>query len=395
VTLVVDKDTTSYDVDFTVDWEILANIACVPGASVCSDATTVASCAADGSAVTNYSCLYSCVSGACTPDPILDNACDATTPVLTGSTIIEGDFTGATNSVEIPSSTCGIGSFGSDGQDLVYLLDIPANTRIEARLTEISSTSGWSTLYLFTDCGDAATTCLAGDYASSGYATVEYQTGAVAEQIYVALDLDDPTSSTLIQRFELEYFVPDCDPATYVQACNADGTGFTYCNAGFSTTFLCGGVGTCNATSNACDEPGGDICLDPFVANPPVLGTPLTITGTLGDFSNDYDLGTGNVCTLSRTLGADSVYAVTLTAGQTLTATLVSDATVPEDLALYVSEDCSNVRNQCLGGADNEGGTAVPEVLTYTAAADGTYFVFVDSFYAGASGDYTLNVTVQ
>jgi len=393
VVLVVDKTSTSYDIDFTVDWEILSNVACVPGSTVCADATTIASCAADGSAVANYQCLYSCDSGACTVDTTLDNACDGNTPVISGSTIIKDDFTAATNSVEIPSGTCGTNSSGSDGQDLVYLLDIPAYTRVEARLTEISSTYGWSTLYLFTDCGDAATSCLAGDYASSGYASVTYQTGAVGEQVYVAIDLDDPVSGPLIQRFEVEYFVPDCDPATYTQACNLDETGFTYCNDGFLMTYLCSS--TCNTTSNSCDTPTGDVCIDAFEATPPVIGTPLVFTDNLGNFTNDYDLGTGNACTSSRTIGAEPVYLINLLAGQVLTASVVSDETTPEDLALYITDACINVRTQCLGGADNEGGTAVPEQLTYTATADGPVYLMVDSFYSTSSGDFTLNVTIN
>jgi len=174
----------------------------------------------------------------------------------------------------------------------------------------------------------------------------------------------------------------------------AGGDGFTYCDAtGFTREYLCDT--TCNAGSGRCDAPIGDVCLDPFDANPPVLGTPLAITGTLGDFENDYDLGTGNACTQSRTIGAEPVYIVDLTVGQTLTATVVSDEVTPEDLALYITDSCTNVRTQCLAGADAEGGTAVPEQLTYTATADGPVYVFVDSFYANSSGDFTLNVTVQ
>jgi hypothetical protein len=223
---------------------------------------------------------------------------------------------------------------------------------------------------------------------------LEYQS-LLGETVIIGVDNESTTADEAF-FLTVDVLTPDCDPATYAQACTTDGTGFNYCDStGFIREYMCDNVGTCNATSGRCDEPVGDVCLDPLEATPPVLGTPLTITGNLGDFTNDYDLGTGNACTLSRTIGAEPVYVVDLTAGQTLTATVVSDEATPEDLAFYITDACTNVRTQCLGGADIEGGTAVAEVLTYTATADGPIYLMVDSFYGNVSGDFTLNVTVN
>jgi hypothetical protein len=122
---------------------------------------------------------------------------------------------------------------------------------------------------------------------------------------------------------------------------------------------------------------------------------PETFSGTLAGFTNDYDLGTGNMCTGSRTIAPEPVYAVDLTAGQQLTVEAVSTEATPEDIAVFATPSCDDVRAQCIAGADSVGAEATAETFTYTAAADETVYVIVDSFFGTASGAFDLTVTID
>jgi len=390
VFVIVDRDDTSTTGDYTLNYDITSTEACAPNTTRCLDANTVELCGPTG-VPTPYTCASGCAGVACTTGVQADQ-CASAVDVGTGVALM-GNYDDFTDDLDFTGLCAGE---TEDGPDAFYSVTLAANQIVRARLLSLGDEP--PLLYFLNSCDADPASCIMGTHEdgvdqSDNNVFLEYQS-LLGETVVIGVDnefsADEPFFLTV------EVLTPDCDPATFVQACTLDGTGFTYCNStGFTRDHACANVGTCNPATNRCDEPVGDACLDPFEATPSMLGMPLTLTGTLSDFTNDYDLGTGNVCTLSRTAGPDSVYAVTLTAGQTLTATLVSDEMAPEDLALYVTQSCSNVRNQCLGGADNEVGTSTPELLTYTAAADGTYFVFVDSFYVGAAGDFTLNVTVN
>ncbi len=392
VTLVFDLQSNYSSGVFDFDWTIESAPTCAADQTYCVDATTVATCSSDGQELRTYPCLDGCdaESGACRVTVANHDQCGG------GSTISEGGVFALnmdeplTDLFSMSASSCvGLATLGVDAH---FTVALQPNQILRASVRFLDDINAG--VYIYTDCLDAEGSCIDGAYAKGARASATHQAGGVEEQVYVGVDLNYSYQSGPVM-LEIEILDPDCDPATFAQTCNDDNTGFTYCNeSGFTREYVCKGNGVCGA-DNRCEEPVGDVCLDPIDATPASVGVAKTITGTLANHTSVYDLNTGNACTGSATRGPDPVHAVDLLAGQVLTASLVSTETTPEDLALYVVSGCSDVEAQCLAGADLVGADATPESVTFTAASDTTIYLVVDSFYAGASGGYQLDVTVN
>lgn len=388
VYVVVDRDDASTTGTFRLNYAVSSGV-CAPGTSRCLDATTVETCDAKG-VPTTATCLNGCANSACVSGAEADQ-CETAVPIG-GNVAIIGDYDSFSTSYTF-SSDCA-GAFEA-GPDAYYSVNLLAGQIVRTTLYSFGDEP--PILYYLQTCADEIAACLAGTHEdapgqSANVVTLDY-TASADETVIIGIDNEFSTADEGFY-FTVEILTPNCDPATFAQVCTATGDGFTFCNPqGLIEDYLC--LSTCNAATGRCDEPLGDVCLDPLVATPTALGVPLVLTGTLGDYTNDYDLGTGNACTQSQTPAPEPVYVVDLLAGQTLTASVVSTATSLEDLALYITKDCSNMREQCLDGADAQASTAVPEQLTYVATENGPVYLVVDSFYAAAAGTFDLQVTVQ
>lgn len=117
---------------------------------------------------------------------------------------------------------------------------------------------------------------------------------------------------------------------------------------------------------------------------------------------NDYF---NAVCNSVLYPGPELIYAIDLGASNQVQITLTP--TAPADLALFVVDDC-DTPTTCVGFLDIIGGGA-PEIVapgqtvnvpgfgdvTYPPIGAGTYYIYVDSYYAsgpGSCGDYQLQV---
>ncbi|HVY47992.1 MAG TPA: PPC domain-containing protein [Minicystis sp.] len=149
---------------------------------------------------------------------------------------------------------------------------------------------------------------------------------------------------------------PDCE--LFLPAGASEGTA---CDTGL----FCDAAGACVGPQN-----GGDTCAAaaPITASGVLYGT---LEGAAGDL-DPTDAG----CTGYAEPGNDVVYSVALTMGQTLVATAYQ---ATNDVALYLLSDCADPVNACVAGSD-VGANSAPESIAYTATADGTYFLVVDSF---------------
>ena len=139
-------------------------------------------------------------------------------------------------------------------------------------------------------------------------------------------------------------------------------------------------------TAPPLDVPANDLCAAAEAVD--LSSGPVQVAGYTYLAADDVNLGTA--CTGSPTAGPDVVYAVALTAGQTLTATVTPE--VGYDPAVYVLGDC--MASTCLAGADAYF-VSQPETVTYTAAADETVYLVVDAYAAGEAGHFTLDLSVQ
>ncbi|MBW1808612.1 MAG: PPC domain-containing protein [Deltaproteobacteria bacterium] len=137
-------------------------------------------------------------------------------------------------------------------------------------------------------------------------------------------------------------------------------------------------------------QPAGDSCSAPNVVD----SFPFTDTDVeLAAFRDDLAFAEG-ICTEWGTPGKDAIYQVSLTAGQQLWANVTADF----DVAVVISSQCLAVPalEDCLDGAD-DGETGESEQAYFSAEADGTVFVVVDSFAAmnPVQGTYTLTIEVE
>ncbi|MCA9680532.1 MAG: hypothetical protein H6709_09395 [Kofleriaceae bacterium] len=115
----------------------------------------------------------------------------------------------------------------------------------------------------------------------------------------------------------------------------------------------------------------------------------VTVVGDTTGYADDVNPASS--CTGYAPDGPDSIYVVTLTAGQTVTAT--ATPTTSWDISLELVTPCATTPT-CLDGADS-GLSGAAETATYTAGAAQTVYVVVDGYNPGVAGPYSLLVQVQ
>ncbi|MBI4819246.1 MAG: hypothetical protein HY791_23445 [Deltaproteobacteria bacterium] len=113
-----------------------------------------------------------------------------------------------------------------------------------------------------------------------------------------------------------------------------------------------------------------------------------TFTGNTLTAVNDYSAA--RVCARFDQTGPDIVYRVHLQAADRLVATLSPSGTPSWDTSIYLVTSCGDISSSCVAGEDNGN----PEVVDYTAAAAGDYFLIADG-YNGAGGPYELVIDIS
>lgn len=146
---------------------------------------------------------------------------------------------------------------------------------------------------------------------------------------------------------------------------------------------------------------GPDVGSDSCVGVPVIAGFPYTDSGSTCTFANDVQSYTGTCTALSSIPypGPDVVYQMNL--GGTNDVAFSMDLTGSTgDLALFVLSACGNGSTCITASQDDIGAGVGPEVIastTYGSGSGGTFYVYVDSYYAvgqaGSCGNYTLNAT--
>ncbi len=96
----------------------------------------------------------------------------------------------------------------------------------------------------------------------------------------------------------------------------------------------------------------------------------------------DYGMDSGS-CTGYSVSGQDLVWAVCMNQGDVLDVTMTSSF----DASFFLITDCADPFNSCVIGADD------PETFSYTAAADGVYYL-ICSAYSSGLGAFTIDGTL-
>jgi hypothetical protein len=140
------------------------------------------------------------------------------------------------------------------------------------------------------------------------------------------------------------------------------------------------------ATDAPLPPPENDTCEDAILLD--LSEGPAVVEGHTFRATNAIDLG--SACTGSSTAGPDVIFAVDLTEGETLVATVVPE--VGFDPALYLVGGCE--ATECLVGAD-EWFVSEPETIAFTAGTSGRYYLVVDAWRDGEVGRFELTVAIE
>lgn len=127
---------------------------------------------------------------------------------------------------------------------------------------------------------------------------------------------------------------------------------------------------------------GGSPVSAPSTISP--TNAPATISGAIpGDIALDSSIDVP---------GEFDVFSINLTAGETYLFSVYGSGANPlADTVLYIADDTFTIV-----GSDDDGGSGVNSLLTYTAGYTGTHYIGIEGYPgAGLTGDYTLDVVLD
>jgi hypothetical protein len=256
---------------------------------------------------------------------------------LSGTGVTLGDTGGA--AADLDPGSAGCTGQPAAGADRVYQIDLQAGQRLTATVTPGAS---WdAALYVTSGCADLGSQCLAGADSSGGGGGT-----AGAETV------------TLRAGVTGTYFVV------------VDGRGAADAGA---------------FTLEVTITEAGDTCADA-----PQVTQSTSVQASTAPMMHDYDpSGGGGGCVPQPVPGPDRVYAISLSYGLRLTATLDPAGW---DGALYLLGDCAAPQASCRAGVDSQGSGGT-ETLTYVSdVAAETLYLVVDGLAAGGGGSFTLDI---
>ena len=217
------------------------------------------------------------------------------------------------------------------------------------------------------------------EFEATAGATITFETGvqdgqdAMDTKLY--LYADDCTTELAFNDdggegyFSLIEYTFDADATVYVVV-----TGYSASTTGFYT--LTADVPSPPPANDTCD---GAIDL---------AGGPLYFEVDLCEYSNQYSPESGG-CTGYPANGPEAVYMIELQAGDEVFFSMdVVEGFA--DLAIYLVTDCDDVAGTCVAGDDSGN----PEEITYTAEADGVYYLMVDAYSGCTLVGVNLNLPV-
>ncbi len=388
VYLIADTDESSVsDDEFTLDVEITS--------AECDPATHTPTCNADDEVeycvglgeLETYACSGTCSNGMC-DDRNAQSCFDADNITLSakgGGTLIPIEW--IDYSYDNQAAACGISDSEMAGSDAYFELDLEAGDVLFASLDQ-ANTSDDPALILTDRCYEPDGACVAAEEDSS-LAEITY----VAEQdetLYLIAD-SDADDRTGVMGLNVEIAPNECTTGVDAPRC-ADVVALEYCNElGLWEEFDCDG----GCSSGVCGDPSAQICADAVALGDGDYGENVFDGVNFIDPVETGETGSCNFGTFDGTQGPESIYAVDLAAGETMTASYgddsISSGGTPSSAIMYLMTDCYDT-NSCVE-TTGEGSTGS---LTYTASQAETVYVVMDrdssyfSDYYGARVDITI-----
>ncbi|MFU8804127.1 MAG: hypothetical protein ACNA8W_09990, partial [Bradymonadaceae bacterium] len=371
-------------------------IICEPGYAYCDASERSVVCNVGGSAFETSSCPMDCDNDTGRCARVQGDACYAAIDASSGySGMIDwGHFI---NEYEEQPDECIPEPTGNNpkiklntsGPDVAFVADVPPGQYIHA---ELDTLGDYAALYIVTDCGDVADSCIDAALDAPRLVVGPYRRTVIwqneseqTQQVYVIANSD---GEKITGYGHINIIVGEriCEPASTrcepqgVSSCNASGTRY-----GFSHECPYG----CDGTSTVCETPRNDICKGAV----DIVGDGGVFRAGIQDYTTQYDPGQ-HTCLyeggISRTApGKDATFYVDAKAGEVITARLVSEFRS----SLYIVTSCADVGGSCVAGSYS--GVNEIDQLVYVAPADDRYFIIVDSSANNLSGPFELQVSVD
>ncbi|MBA2663023.1 MAG: PPC domain-containing protein [Bradymonadaceae bacterium] len=368
VYLVVDAASAQASGAFLLEVDIYAG-ECEADTVVCEGNKRVV-CNAYGRRVETM-CHYGCADSLCQPVP--NNTCAGAINASEGL-FFTGNMSDYTDNYTPGTAGC-TGRF-SYGADAVFYVDAQAFDRIQVTYTA----GGYDpSIWITTDCSQAAAACVAGADANlwGMPETLDHVVSQPGRYFIIA----DSYSWSASGLFEIDISVtsPICQPSDYL--CLDENTlGICADDRSHFEDYAC--LGGC--ALDQCGTPRGDICPDVIVVD-----GAATFGGDFESLRNALSPRFGD-CTGFEAEGPEAIYAVSLAAGQSVSAVL-ANVSGDVDLSLYILGDCDNPRESCLVGSDVYGARA--ESVSFTASVAKTVFIVADSYTRNAQGSFELQIS--
>jgi len=266
-----------------------------------------------------------------------NDQCAGAITIPCGNITLSGTTFGAADDYH-PDSAQSCTHYPAAGADMVYKLTAQVGDSLWVNYTSLADGS----IYLVTDCSNVNGTCKAGADQNRSAETehLEYKF-TLAGTYYLILD-------------------------NYGQ----DNSGSWTLNGQFLSCGL--------------SLPHNDVC-----QNASIIGCGVFFfNGSTATATNDYQFSSlGASCgTNSLAQGGDVVYQMSVSAGDSLSATVSSTA----DAVMYLFSTCGSAPNTCETGV-NATGVGGSETIHFKFQFNGTYYLVIDSNGAGSSGTFTLS----
>jgi hypothetical protein len=372
VYVVADSTSTFSDEPFELLIETLLP-ECVVGDKLCDiDGVSLKYCNNLG-LFESYACAGGCTANSCNT-PRGEICADAI--VLTNGTSFSGAYSSFKPDTDPEVGSCVVyDPRQQDGPDAVFAVDLVAGDRLDAVLTTTTTASG---MYILDACGgDTKAACR--EAAVYGDNTLNFIADAT-QRYYLVVDSEYTITAAFTVAVNI---VPG-------QTCVPGGS---TCRSGVLS--MCDAVGSIFASASCANGCGNSTACaaNPIINDSCSTATPISASTVIIDSYGRYTntLNPGSVCAKQSAPGREGVYAVSLTAGSVLTASVVaSDPTT--NPSLYLITDCANAVGTCLAGA----ASLTPEVkLQYLATTTGLVYLVADNDWATDDDAFYLDIKIQ
>ncbi|MEM1348933.1 MAG: hypothetical protein AAGI01_10280, partial [Myxococcota bacterium] len=373
--VVVDSDSVD-STPFTLGWQIIPGLACAPGQTRCIDSSSVGICSRNGLVETVEACDSGCTYKGCNVVAASADVCSMAQDAGRELAVF-GNFRDLSDDINLKSNSC-VQNDDTPAGDAFYTMTVQPGEALVASAVGLGREN--PAVYLLEDCAAPDATCVRGIEGTfstkyTGELTWRNETG-LAVPLTIGVD---GTSSSNDEPFLLQARVvaPECTSDD--SFCTSNGTTLRACNPdGFFEDYEC--TGTCTGAS--CDNPSGDVCVDPLVLS----ARAGFINGVLnGTDSQQYQSGTTGQCTITNSSqapsdGKEKFYQIALAAGETIEVEVASNS----DHYVFIQRNCSI--DSCVASTNNE---VRRSNVSYRATNAETVRIVVDSD-STVSSSYTL-----